>query len=138
MQKKILVLLAALSLFFFACGSKPSGPNLKEGKWEITVKMELKGEMPFQMPPQTFTQCITKEKSIPQKVDTNQNCQIVKQQAKGDTVSWTMECKTPDGKMISEGTITYKGTTFDGSIKVKHKEIDMIQTMTGKWIGECK
>lgn len=138
MIRKILILLTLASLLLFACGSKQTGPNLKEGKWEITVKMEFSGKMPFQIPPQTFTQCITKDKAVPQQAEPNQNCKITKQQIKGDTVSWTGECKTPDGTIVTEGIVTYKGTTFEGTVKTKHREMDMIQNMTGKWIGECK
>lgn len=42
--------------------------------------------MPFQMPIKTYTQCITKEKAIPQKVDPEQNCEITKYETKEDTV----------------------------------------------------
>jgi hypothetical protein len=138
MLKKVLVLLVIISLFSFACKSKPSGPNMKEGKWEITVTMEATGKMPFKMPPQTFTQCITKQNAIPQKAEQNQNCKFTKNEMKGDTVLWTVECKTPEGPVVSEGTVTYKGTTFDGVVKMKHFGMDITQNMNGKWIGECK
>ncbi|MDI1472048.1 MAG: DUF3617 family protein [Thermodesulfovibrio sp.] len=138
MYRKFLLLLIVVSLFFFACGSKPSGPNMKEGKWEITVKIETTGNMPFQMPPQTFTQCITKDKAIPQKAETDQDCKITKSTMSGDTVNWTIECKTPEGPVISEGTVTYKGDRFDGVVKMKHFGMDITQYMNGKWIGDCK
>lgn len=111
---------------------------MKEGKWEISIKIETTGKMPFQMPPQTFTQCITKDKAIPQKVEPNQNCKITKSNISGDTVSWTVECKTPEGPVISEGTVTYKGDRFNGVVKMKHFGMDITQYMNGKWIGECK
>ncbi|MEJ5226351.1 DUF3617 family protein [Thermodesulfovibrio sp.] len=135
------LLLTVLSLVFLisACSKKAEGPNMKEGKWEITIQMEATGKMPFQMPPQTFTQCITKDKFVPEKVEaTNQQCKTIKQELKGDTVSWLTECQTPDGKLITEGTITYKGTTFDGVSKIKHGGMEITQKMNGKWIGECK
>lgn len=138
MYRKVLLLLIVVSLFFFACSSKPSGPNMKEGKWEITVKIETTGDMPFQMPTQTFTQCITKDNAIPQKAETDQNCKITKNTMSGDTVSWTVECKTPEGPVISEGTVTYKEDRFEGVVKMKHFGMDITQYMNGKWIGECK
>jgi len=138
MYKKILLLLILVSLFFFACKSKPSGPNMKEGKWEIIVKTETTGKMSFQMPPQIFTQCITKDKAIPQKVEPDQDCKITKSTIIGDAVSWTVECKTPEGPVISEGTVTYKGEYFDGVVKMKHFGMDITQYMNGKWIGDCK
>jgi hypothetical protein len=111
---------------------------MKEGKWEISVKTEIKGEMPFQMPVKTYTQCITKEKAIPQKVDPEQNCEITKYETKGDTVFWVVECKTSEGLVKSEGTVTYRGTTFDGVIKMEHLGTEIIQNMHGRWIGECR
>ncbi len=138
MSKRLLAFIGILSLLLFACSQKPTGPNIKEGKWEITVTMESKGQMPFQLPPQTFTQCITKEKAIPQEAQAGTGCQIVKNEIKGDTVSWVIECKSPEGTIISDGTVTYKGDNFDGTVKIKHPNMEIVQKMTGKWIGECK
>ncbi len=144
MFRFFLISLMSVSLLLFACSKKEEstkkvdGLNMKEGKWEITVAMQATGKMPFQMPPQTFTQCITKENTVPQKVEPNQDCKITKQEVKGDTVSWTAECKTPEGPVITDGTVTYKGTTFDGMIKIKQKDMEITQNMSGKWIGECK
>ncbi len=60
---------------------------MKEGKVEISVKTEIRGKKClFQMPIKTYTQCITKEKAIPQKVDPEQNCEITKYETKEDTV----------------------------------------------------
>ena len=38
--------------------------NFKPGKWEVTTTMKKVGGMT--MPPQTFTQCMTKESIVPQ------------------------------------------------------------------------
>ena len=38
--------------------------ELKEGLWEITSQVEMKG-MPQSMPPTTFRQCITKGNPVP-------------------------------------------------------------------------
>lgn len=144
MIKQIFVIFIAVAILFLGCskkeegGKKIEGINMKEGKWEITITMQATGKMPFQMPPQKFTQCITKENYVPQKVEPNQDCKIIKKEVKGDTVSWTIECKTPDGPFTSDGSITYRGTTFDGIIKIKQKDMEMTQIMNGKWIGECK
>lgn len=138
-MKKLKFFIPVFILFvFFACSSKPSKPNMKEGEWEISVKTEIKGEMPFQMPAKTYTQCITKEKAIPQKVDPEKNCEITKYETKGDTVFWRVECKTSEGLVISEGTVTYRGTIFDGVIKMEHLGTEIIQNINGKWIRECK
>lgn len=49
-----------------------------------------------------------------------------------ETVTWTVECKTPEGIAGSDGEVTYKGTTFDGGIKLKHAGIGMTQNIKGK------
>lgn len=122
--------------------AESGGPNLKEGLWEITVTMEMKG-MPMQMPTQKFTQCITKDRTVPHKEDPGQECKIVKNEVKGDTVTWAVECKTPEGTVVSDGTVTYKGDTFDGVTRVSmpdsmHGKMLMTQRMKGKWVGKCQ
>ncbi len=99
--------------------------------------------MPMQMPSHTYTQCITKKNVVPQKVETNQECKTVKHDVRGDTVTWIIECKTPDGTAVSNGSVTYKGETFDGIVKVsmlggRGGDVEMTQKMLGKWIGQCK
>lgn len=135
-----IVLLALLSLLPKVAES--GGPNLKEGLWEITVSMEMKG-VPMQMPTQKFTQCITKDRTVPHKEDPGQKCTIVKSEVKGDTVTWAVECKTQEGTVVSDGTVTYKGDTFDGVTRVSmpsgsHGNMTMTQRMRGKWIGQCQ
>ncbi len=46
--------------------------------------------------------------------------------------------QTSEGLVMSEGTVTYKGTTFDGVIKMKHLGTEIIQNMNRRWVGECK
>jgi len=134
---KILSFFIIFSLILFACSAKSSGPNLKEGKWEITVETEYKGKDMFQIPVRTYTQCITKENVIPQKIDPEKNCKITKHKIEGNKVSWVVECKTSQGSVISNGVATYKETTLNGIIKMQHLGTEIIQKLKGKWIGEC-
>ncbi len=112
--------------------------EMKEGLWEVQSSIEVK-DMPYKMPPQTYKTCITKKDMIPQQADQkdNQNCKITKKEIKGNTVSWTMECKTEEGKLISSGTITYRGSSFDGYVKIKDSDNEVIQKIKGKWLGKC-
>jgi len=48
-----MILLTAISISFAS-----SGPNMKEGLWEITVKTEMPG---MEMPPMKHTQCLNKK-----------------------------------------------------------------------------
>ena len=136
MSKKICILLFVISLFLFSC-TVQKGPNMKEGLWEVTIRMEVPG-MPVQMPPQTYTQCLTQKEAVPKREEPNQNCKIVKQDIKGDTVSWVVECETREGTAVSDGSITYKGDTMEGIITMKQGDMKATQRLSGRWIGKCE
>jgi len=135
MVKKICLVwvIALLPLFL---NDMAQGQSMKEGLWEITMRMEMPG-MSMKMPPQTNTHCLTKKDMVPQKAEPGQECKMIKSETKGDTVSWVMECKTKEGTVVFDGRVTYKGETFDGVIKMKQSGMDMTQNLSGKWIGKC-
>jgi hypothetical protein len=137
MGKKIAILVFVISLFLFSC-SLQKGPNMKEGLWEITMRMEVPG-MPVQMSPQTYTQCLTQKEAVPQprQGEPGQGCTIVNKDIKGDTVSWRVECKTNEGTAVSDGRITYKGDTFEGVIQMTQGDMKATQQLSGRWIGKC-
>lgn len=135
-KREIIGLLMVLVLVVcFACA--PPGPNMKEGLWEITTKMEMTG-MPMQFPPQTHTQCLTGTDLVPQKIEEGQNCKVVKQDIKGDTVTWVMECESSEGTAVFNGHVTYQGETFEGVITMKQGDTEITMTQSGKWIGNCE
>ncbi|NWF52676.1 MAG: DUF3617 family protein [Nitrospirae bacterium] len=136
MGKTVCISLIAVSLFLLWGITFAGGPNLKEGLWEITVKMDVSG-MNMQMPPQKFTQCIRKDNMIPQQ-EPDEKCKIIKTDVKGDTVSWVIECKGPEGTTKGNGSVTYKGDTFEGFMKVKQADMEITQHMSGRLIGQCK
>lgn len=137
MNTRILVIAIVSFCFLVASPAMAAGPNMKEGLWQITVTMDMPG-MPMQMPPQTFTHCLTKKDYVPQKEEPDKECKMTRHDVKGDTVTWVMECNTSEGKVVSNGKATYKETTFDGIVKVKQAGMEITQKMKGKWIGECK
>ncbi len=110
--------------------------NMKEGLWEITITMEIPG-MPMKMPPQTSTNCLTKKDMVPQKAEPGQDCKMVKNEVKGDTVIWVMECKTKEGPATFNGKVTYRGESFEGVVKMKQGGTEMTQNLKGKWVGKC-
>ena len=137
MVKRFFVLLAILISLLWV-SSTVASPNIKEGLWEITTKMDMPG-MPIAIPPHTHTQCITKEDLVPQKPEKSMECEITSRKIVGNTVSWTMECRSKEGITIMNGKITYKGDRFDGEIKIKTPDgMEMTQHISGKRIGECK
>jgi len=131
------VILFALILLCAAGTAHPAGIDMKEGDWEISseTSMTMEGmSMPSMANKSTY--CLTREDPVP-KSEKDKDCKIVKQKVVGNTVSWRMECKKGEG----EGEISYRGTTYNGFIKMKM--VDEGQTMTmniklaGKYLGPC-
>ena len=129
--------LSAILLSTFSISFAGSGPNMKDGLWEITIEIEMPG-MPMKMPAMTHTQCITSENAVPDSSQPGQECKIIENHVDGDTVTWRMECNTPEGKAEAAGEITYTDDTFKGTIKMNMQGMEMLQKLSGKRIGECK
>ncbi|MFI5294848.1 MAG: DUF3617 domain-containing protein [Thermodesulfovibrionales bacterium] len=116
-------------------------PNMQEGKWEITSKVEMKG-MPMEMPAVKTTTCLNHKDAVPQKSEKNQDCKMISNKIEGSTVTWVMQCRDKKGNTIdSSGRITYKGASFDGAVEMdmsgKEGKQHMSQKMSGKRIGDC-
>lgn len=132
-----------LGLAFLAVASAAfAEPNMRDGRWEITSRVEMEG-MPMAMPATKYTQCITKKDMVPQKPEKNQDCKITNTKVSGDTVSWSMRCKSKEGTVDSNGKITYKKETFDGTMHTTVNspgsgKMEMTQHMSGRRIGDCK
>jgi hypothetical protein len=131
------VVLSALLLLCAAGSAHAAGVDMKEGNWEISSETSMTmGEM--SMPPMAgkSTYCITREDLVP-KTEKDKDCRIVKQKVVGNSVSWRMECKKSEG----EGEITYRGSTYKGSFRMKTVEDGQTMTMNmklaGKYLGPC-
>ncbi len=137
LKNSFIVFITIFSITSFAfAGSKI---NMKEGKWEITTKMEISG-MPMSMPPMTHTQCLTNKDLVPQSSQTDQECNITDQKISKDTVTWKVTCKGQGGESKGTGKITYKGDSFNGIIKVTtvQPKMEMTSQVSGRRIGNCK
>ena len=134
MSKKIIILVFIIVLFFIS-ENAIAQPELKEGLWEIITTIEEPG-MPKEMMKQTFKNCLTKKDYIPYKEE-DKNCKVTNYNVKGNTVTWTTKCKDEEGISIGTGKVTYKGDTFEGSIKYQDPEGEITMTMKGRWIGKC-
>lgn len=117
--------------------------EVKEGLWQITTKTEMKG-MPMQMPATTMKQCMTGKDMTPkpEKQQKGQECTTKDQKVSGNTVTYTIECKSVDSATVQNGKMTYKGDSFDGvsdtTIKAKGQpDMKMASTMSGKYLGPC-
>ena len=141
MTKKLCKLSVLTLIIFVAITISFAGVNMKEGKYEITSKIDMPG-MPVAMPPSTYTQCITKEDMVPKGKQAGQNCEILDVKVTGNTVTWVMKCTDANGTTTGNGTMTYNGDSFTGVINMKinnpgQPEMTMINDMVGKRIGNC-
>ncbi len=137
-MKKTLIMVVVLLSVLWAAGA---WAQLKDGLWEITTQVEMKG-MPQKMPPTTFRQCITQSDPVPKNQDKSYECKTTGQKISGNMVDYSVECKGKEGVMQTAGKTTYTGSSMDGSattrFKMKgHPEMQMNSKMKGTYIGTC-
>ncbi len=141
MLRENIYIIGVLFLAFGLVSCSGGGPDLEEGMWEITTEVNMPG-MPMKIPPMVYQQCLTKDDIVPKQGPVNQEiCSYSAPKTRGNSVSWSMECKSPGGKTKTEGEITYKGTTFDGIMTMSMTgSINMSGTnkISGRRIGDCQ
>ncbi len=135
-------LLAAMVLSGIA---HAAAPNMKEGMWELTMKMEMPG-MPVGMPPQVMQKCFTGKdledprRTVPSGGPGDSGCQVTDYKMQGNTATWNMACKG-EGAMTGSGSITYSGTSYTGTNRMTMTEGGNSQAMTmhysGRHLGAC-
>jgi hypothetical protein len=138
MLRKLLVISVVL-LTSLSTSIAASGPNMQEGKWEVTTRMEMPG-MSMSMPAVTSTQCLTKKDFVPQGSQQGQECKVTNTKVDGNTVTWTVKCSGQGGEMIGTGKMTYSGSSFKGTIEMTMAQSNtkMISHINGHRIGDCK
>ena len=114
-----------------------ASPDIKEGNWEITVKMEMPG-MPMEMPAVQFTQCLSSQNTIPVNKDELKDCKMLSSSTDGNTAKWVMQCSQGGQQITSRGKITYSGDTFNGEAQIQMQGMDITQKMTGRHMGACE
>ncbi len=129
-------------LIFISTSFAGSKLNLQEGKWEITTEMKVPG-MPSNMPQMKNTQiqCLTEKDFVPQSSQPGQECNLTDKKIVDSTVTWTMVCKNPGGEMKGTGKVTYKGTTFEGTMKMlmpQQNNKEVTSHISGRRTGNCK
>ena len=138
MLRKILVISVVL-VASLSTSIASSGPNMEEGKWEVTTRMEMPG-MSISMPEVTSTQCLTKKDFVPQGSQQGQECKITKTKVDGNTVTWTVKCSGQGGEVTGTGKMTYRGSSFKGKIEMTmvQSNTKMIRHINGHRIGDCE
>jgi hypothetical protein len=115
---------------------------MREGEWEITMKMEMPG-MPMAMPPQVMQRCITKKdladahKPVPGPQAGDSRCKLSDHKMQGNTATWKMTCE--DGTTGS-GTATYGETSYTSTITTLQGGQPPALTMhqNGRYLGVCR
>ncbi|MGH8661778.1 MAG: DUF3617 domain-containing protein [Burkholderiales bacterium] len=128
--------LAAAVLVPHAYGA---APNMREGEWEITLKMEMPG-MPMAMPPQVMSRCVTKKdlaNPVPGPQAGDSRCKTTDHRMQGNTATWKMACE--DGTTGS-GTATYSDTSYTSTITTLQGGQAPAMTMrqNGRYLGACR
>ena len=124
-----------------------AAPDFKEGEWGVNYRMEMAG-MPFPMPPINVkkTMCLDKKNYVPDNAQQGQDCQVSDQKVNGNTVTWTMRCRSQERTIEGRGTITYKdkGERYDGEMNANMISADNAgpamsykYVMQGQRLGAC-
>src|SRR5262245_53966925 len=145
MKARAAVTVVALLAIYAAAFAQGPGPR-RDGKWEVTIEMDVPG-MPMQMQPVTTTHCVTKEqandprKMIPSsgrggRGRSNDNCKMTDQKFEGNKATWSMSC--PDQGMNGSGEFTYTQDAYVGTVKMDMTgRGTMTMKYTGKRLGDC-
>lgn len=118
-------------------GTVNAAPPMQEGMWEITTQLDMPG-MPMQMPAHTSRHCLTNKDMVPQQQQPGQQCKMLEQNVSGNTVTWRMECDTPQGKSTMHGRTTYTGNAMQGELRMRQGGTEMLQRISGKRVGDCR
>lgn len=139
-------LAVAIGSFAVAGAALGATPNMNEGLWEITVKMDMPG-MPAGAPPQVMQRCFTQkdfqnpEKMAPGNDPKSSRCETSDYKLQGNTATWKMACQG-DNAMTGAGSMTFSGASYTGTNKMAMKHGDQTMNMTmnyaGKHLGPCK
>jgi len=141
MSLKMRFVAAACGLLLASSGLA-ADVDMQPGLWEISTKMEMPG-MPMQMPARKHRQCLTRQKMEPNaQGQETENCKITDRKISGNTVSWVIQCRG-ENAMRAVGKMTYHGDTLEGTITIKASdpemgEMNMVNRISGRRIGECK
>jgi hypothetical protein len=134
--------LALLASTLVSAQVHAAAPNMREGMWEITTKMEMTSKPGTAMPHQTVKHCMTKKDiEDPRRTTPNageqSRCKMTDYKLQGNTASWKMTCDGMDGT----GTVTYSGESYSGSqtmaIKRGKEVMNMKMAYAGKRVGDC-
>ena len=133
------LLIIFISMITIFTGNAFAEPNINPGLWEITTETEMVGMPGMKVPPQTHTQCLSKEDLVPQSKEASKECQITDVHQSDNKVSWKIICSGKNGSMEGTGEMTYNGDSLEGfmDMVIKGANMTIKNKMKGHRIGEC-
>ncbi|MES9831549.1 MAG: DUF3617 family protein [Candidatus Thiodiazotropha sp. DIVDIV] len=137
MKIKTIVLISSILSSSLSTFCSASDVNMSPGLWEWTAVMDMPG-MPLQLPPASYTTCITQADFVPKDSELGQQCETIDLKTEGDTVSWNITCSQDGMNTTSQGQITYFGDRAEGTINISSQGMQMRSKTTGKRVGPCK
>ncbi|MCG7897013.1 MAG: DUF3617 domain-containing protein [Candidatus Thiodiazotropha weberae] len=136
MKLKALLLISLLSSNTLSVVAAASEVNMNPGLWQWTAVMDMPG-MPMQLPPTSYTTCISQADFVPKDSELGQNCETIDLKTEGDTVSWNITCSQNGMATTSQGDITYYGDRAEGNININSQGLQMRSKTTGERLGPC-
>ncbi len=113
---------------------------IREGNWEVTMKMSMPGM--GEMPPMKQTQCVTAEMikdpqgSLP-KGPGGGDCKVSEYKFTGNTATYTMVCTKP-APVTAIGEMKYSSTdAYTGTMTVESGGQKMTMAYDAKRVGDC-
>ena len=149
-MRSILFSFVLVTLFGLIPLAHGESPEMRPGKWEVKMNVEMAG-MPQQMPPMATTHCITPEQAVNPGKDVMdrmkkaqqgaENCQITQHDLVDKTARWSLECKGAQ-RIESTGEITFDSdVAYHGIIKSEVQTpagaMSMTQRIEARRVGEC-
>jgi hypothetical protein len=133
------VALLTLALSWNLLAQSSSSP-MREGNWEVTVKMTMPG-MGMEMPPMKQMQCVTAamikdpQSAVP-KGPGQGDCKVTNYKLSGSSATYTMTCKEPP--MTAEGEMKYSSPdVYTGTLKLDMGGQIMTLVHDAKRTGDC-
>lgn len=140
-MRKILGALTGIATLIGVSSVASAAPDLKPGLWEMTVTSNIPG-MPMAPPPFTQRKCLDDKDVIPKSEQPDQTCQDIQHSVKGNTVNWSIRCEQNGTTTVGNGTLTYAGESYSGSMQLEMQggemgAMTMSQRLQGRRIGDC-
>lgn len=117
--------------------------DLREGLWEISVRMEVGGQ-PASTAPLVARQCITQQTAqdlISQLAGTAGGCQVSDLRQDGNRARWNLSC-SGQVDLKGSGEVTISAGSFDGTLDavvgMGDQSVSVHQSFSAQRVGDCQ